>query len=422
MILTYIFLDNIFKVNFDVTKTVQELKPYIQRQINAPVQYQRIFYNGRELSDSETLQSCGINSDSLFEVQLKNADTSDSKSFDINRFLSLPIPKMFKQIDENPSILQEIKMRIPPLGEMFEKRDQKAISKFILNIYMSQLKEREKEEKERKELEKAVEENPFDVETQRKLENHIHQEQVRLNRAMGMMYNKSNNIYSLLYINCFINDVPTTAIVDTGAQVCVISDTLATKCHVTKNIDESAANKMMGIGESNSLGTVFSCQLRIQDSYFSCALNILPRQDDFFLLGLDFIQSHNSVINLKTKQITMEIDTKEPPTLLTIPIIEKQTTFASESQTTQNPSTPIAQSRDTQNTISSAPISSSKPKESVTVNNSLSNEIELPSRMKSDYDVLISMGVDKSLVKSVLLQVDGDIDKAIAMLVDMGIL
>lgn len=79
-------------------------------------------------------------------------------------------------------------------------------------------------QQERMELQRRIEENPFDEEANKKIEEIIRQENVQNNFRMAQDYNPELfDQIDMLYIECEINKVKMQAFVDSGAQCTIIS-------------------------------------------------------------------------------------------------------------------------------------------------------------------------------------------------------
>lgn len=440
MLLQFLFLEQLYTINVGNPQTVGDLKPFIQRKINVPVQYQDIRLDGKQLKDSDVLTEIGLNENSLLLIIPLEAQKQNSNAFDINKFLSLGITDMFKKIKETPSILQEIKRISPELGDMFSRQDAKAIRGWLSKICVNRYKQIAKKQEERKDIERALQQNPYDIEAQKKLEQWIQEEQIELNRRMGSFYNNTDQPLSLLHIQCYINDIPTRAIIDTGAQVSVISSTLASKCNVIRTVDTDFSNKLQGIGEMNSLGKIFSSQLRIESTYFSIPFTVISREDSFCLIGLDFLQPHNAIINLKKHMLLLEVDGVRPPTnttattsqehpvVIEVPFVENTemtpNSFSdNESSTSLHPKSSSSSPQDYQMSTKREPEPQtmklnklSEPHQESPMDTKKEKEMEM------NIQVLVSMGINESDAREALVQSRGDVGQAIDYLLQKGLL
>ena len=112
---------------------------------------------------------------------------------------------------------------------------------------------------------------------------------------------ESSGNFEPVKVLCEVNGFIVPAIIDTGAQISIMSAACAKRCHVT-NIDTRFAGRAIGVGSISSeiLGRANGLAMRIGPVNFQNNISILKqgaRVD--FLIGLDFLRRFNCEVSLK---------------------------------------------------------------------------------------------------------------------------
>jgi len=134
--------------------------------------------------------------------------------------------------------------------------------------------------------------------------------QQNVNNEMGdimddmLMY--SSISYSLLYLKGEYNNIAFKLMIDSGAQVSVMSNYMANYLGISHLIDTRMQGQAKGVGTSNILGCIYNCHIKI-DGNISTPINFRIMDNDFdkhlILLGLDFLNSHNCIVNFQSRTI-----------------------------------------------------------------------------------------------------------------------
>jgi hypothetical protein len=112
-----------------------------------------------------------------------------------------------------------------------------------------------------------------------------------------------------LQIPCEINGYIIPAIIDTGAQVTVMSESCARRCHVSNMIDARFSGQAIGIGASDILGRINELSMRVGPISYHNKVSILrdmPKSVDL-ILGLDFLQRFKSEVNLDERILKLKV-------------------------------------------------------------------------------------------------------------------
>ncbi|XP_072283433.1 protein DDI1 homolog 2 isoform X2 [Pyxicephalus adspersus] len=193
----------------------------------------------------------------------------------------------------NPHELSLLKERNPPLAEALLSGDLERFTR----VLVEQQQERARREQERIRLFSA---DPFDLEAQAKIEEDIRQQNIEENMTIAMEEApESFGQVVMLYINCKVNGYPVKAFVDSGAQMTIMSQACAERCHIMRLVDRRWAGIAKGVGTQKIIGRVHLAQVQIEGDFLPCSFSILEEQPMDMLLGLDMLKRHQCSIDLE---------------------------------------------------------------------------------------------------------------------------
>ncbi len=119
-----------------------------------------------------------------------------------------------------------------------------------------------------------------------------------------LMY--SSISYTMIYLKGEYNNIAFKLMVDSGAQISVISNYMANYLGISHLIDTRMKGEAKGVGTSNILGGIYNCHIKV-DGYIHMPINFRVMDNDFdkhlILLGLDFLNSHNCIVNFQNRTI-----------------------------------------------------------------------------------------------------------------------
>jgi hypothetical protein len=115
-------------------------------------------------------------------------------------------------------------------------------------------------------------------------------------------------------VMCEINGYMIPAMIDTGAEITVMSSSCAKRCHISNNIDAKHAGKVIGVGSSEIIGGIDNLAFRIGPVNFQNKISILRNSPCDFLIGLDILRRFKcdislgqNVVKLKVRKNTIRI-------------------------------------------------------------------------------------------------------------------
>jgi len=114
-----------------------------------------------------------------------------------------------------------------------------------------------------------------------------------------------------IQVMCEINGYMVPAVIDTGAQVSVMSSSCAKRCHVSHEVDTRFSGKAVGVGSTDVLGRINDIPLRVGPLNFKTKIAVLRETAGVdFLLGRDFLRRFRSDICMRSNMLTMHVRDK----------------------------------------------------------------------------------------------------------------
>lgn len=112
---------------------------------------------------------------------------------------------------------------------------------------------------------------------------------------------------NLLYIKIRVYDYELKAIIDTGAQVSVISEDLCEFLEIKPFIDTNRKGTAQGMGQCNITGIIEGLMIKIEQMDVTLNLTVVDSNTHKYLmlLGLDFLYGYKSTIDLNQGVIRM---------------------------------------------------------------------------------------------------------------------
>jgi len=282
---------------------------------------------------------------------------------------------LFNTLKADSMMKAQMEQRMPVAVRKVESDDLKGFLEYFREIKSHQMEERKKMF--------SVLSNPDSKQAQEYMAKVKMQEAVADNFKMAMEYSpEAFGSVFMLYINCKVNNCEIKAFIDSGAQMSIMSATMAAKCSLDKILDERFAGTAVGVGTQKILGKVHYCQLEIDNKFFHNSFSILEGQKMEVILGLDFLKRHRASVDLGRNA-------------LVLPDAGIAARFLNESELPQSANMNLDE-MDTSASSTSAAQSDPKFKENV--------------------QKLSSMGFPSEQCEAMLRTANGDFDTALAML------
>ncbi|KAF8760084.1 Aspartyl protease [Rhizoctonia solani] len=248
----------VYGLEVDNTMEIESLMALLEAECGIPINEQSITHEGRELNDPKaTLASAGVQDDAMLQLRRKVVVAGSPQTQ----------PELADAIQNDPQ----------RFGELLRTHRER---------------QRDAELAQQREI-AALNSDPYNVDTQRRIEEAIRQQAVLENMEHAMEYSPS----SLAGIPVEVNGVKVKAFVDSGAQQTI-----------TPSVQNSAAFcwDCQGSGYGEDLGRVHSAQLKLADLHLPCAFTIMEGRDVDLLFGLDMLKAHQACIDLEKNVLRIQ--------------------------------------------------------------------------------------------------------------------
>jgi len=301
--------DDIREIYIDDFETVENLKYLIEAELNISFTQQELRYNNKVIDNNKLqIKLTGILEDDIVYVGKKKISSNSgqqgtqsglgnfniSKIFDdtmkilktnpnqSNQKRTNPNPLNFQNYNQQTNIDHRVKSECKNLKELYINNPDELnylfntdveLAETLVSMDDAKLEELIKkrlikfEEKRKKEMDdhlKLMSADPNDPEAQKKIEEIIRMKNIDENYKMAQEYLPETLMsVHMLFINIEINKNPIVALVDTGAQSTIISESLAKKCGIFNLCDTRFQGIARGVGTSKILGVIHAAQMKI---------------------------------------------------------------------------------------------------------------------------------------------------------------
>ncbi|KAJ2733528.1 DNA damage-inducible protein 1 [Coemansia sp. BCRC 34962] len=200
-----------------------------------------------------------------------------------------------QQVLNTPQLLRQLSILHPNIVRAAQT-DPAEFGRLLTQL---QLEQRNGQDERDREMER-LNANPFDIESQRKIEEMIRQENVMRNMETALELNpESFASVTMLYIDVIVNGTPVKALVDSGAQATVMSHSCAERCGIMRLVDTRFSGEARGVGKAKILGRVHNAQLVLGSQTLLCSFTVMEGAHIGLLFGLDMLRRHQMCIDLK---------------------------------------------------------------------------------------------------------------------------
>jgi predicted aspartyl protease len=118
---------------------------------------------------------------------------------------------------------------------------------------------------------------------------------------------------------CEVNGHRVAALIDTGADVSIISSRCAKDCGISDSIDTTQTGSVTGVGSGQIVGKIDNLKLKIGPVSFQNKISILNNANCDLILGTDLLERLKTKICFKDSQISFNINDRQ----IKIPVIPK---------------------------------------------------------------------------------------------------
>ena len=110
-----------------------------------------------------------------------------------------------------------------------------------------------------------------------------------------------------LQVLCEVNGFLVPAIIDTGAQITIMSASCAKRCRISNSINTKFSGRAVGVGSSDIIGRIDGLGMRMGPVSFEGKVSVLREARVDFLIGLDLLKRFKSEVNLKDHVLKLQV-------------------------------------------------------------------------------------------------------------------
>ncbi|KAF7198436.1 DNA damage-inducible protein 1, partial [Pseudocercospora fuligena] len=293
-------------INLDLPPglSIADLKGFVTAETQIPSTSQQFYLNNQTLQgDEKSLEEAGVRDGDLIAMLMSQPRQQNNMGGQRRGQQSQQrrgAPNSPEEIETtrlsilgNPAAMNQIREQRPALAAAMNDSNR------FREVWQEMMREDDDRERERMEQIRLLNEDPFNIDAQRKIEEMIRQESVQEN--LQFAYEHSPEVFgrvTMLYIPVEVNKHPVKAFVDSGAQTTIMSPSCAEACGIMRLIDKRYSGIAKGVGTAQILGRVHSADIRIGNSTMSCSFTVMEGKDVDLLLGLDMLKRFQAIIDL----------------------------------------------------------------------------------------------------------------------------
>ncbi|KAJ0310068.1 hypothetical protein COL5a_009709 [Colletotrichum fioriniae] len=273
------------------------LREAIQAETNIVPTSQHLYHNGRLIQDdTQTMEQLQIADGEMLALHVRDMQGSTGlpdqgrRAPQQRRRPGGQDPELIRlQILGDPNLRAEATRQQPQLAAVLD--DPQRFAQLFNQSYDREQRDRE----ERQRQIARLNEDPFDIEAQQKIEEMIRQERVMENLQNAMEHNPEE-----------VNGHRVKALVDSGAQATIMSPSCAEACGIMRLVDKRFAGVARGVGTANIIGRVHSAQIKVGTMFLPCSFTVMEGKQVELLLGLDMLKRYQASIDLAKDKLIIQ--------------------------------------------------------------------------------------------------------------------
>ncbi|KAM5348077.1 hypothetical protein ACJ41O_007901 [Fusarium nematophilum] len=301
--------DSLLTLEIFPDMTLATLRESIQAESTIPPTSQHIYHNGRLISDdTQTMEQLQITDGEMLALHVRDMRGSTGVPEQARR----PQPRRRASNEQDPELIRLQILGQPALRQQLQRQHPELAAavddpaRFAHIFHDSQ----DREQRERLERQREIErlnDDPFNVENQKRIEEMIRQERVMENLQNAMEHNPEvfGRVH-MLYVDVEVNGHKVKALVDSGAQATIMSPACAEACGIMRLVDTRFAGVARGVGTANIIGRVHSAQIKIGNLFLPCSFTVMEGKSVDLLLGLDMLKRYQASIDLAKDKLIIQ--------------------------------------------------------------------------------------------------------------------
>ncbi|CAD0108826.1 unnamed protein product [Aureobasidium uvarum] len=276
-------------LDVDISSTLGHLKTQVHDGTGFPITSIQFFLNGAPVvGDEKTIDQAGIKNGEMLYMLVREQNNMPRQQTrpqqsqpQQGRFSNDQIETLRLQLLGNPQAMQQLAAAASDPVRFRE-------------LYVDSIQQAEARERERREQMQLLNDDPFNIEAQQKIEEIIRQDRVMENLEYAYEHNPEVNGHKLK------------AFVDSGAQTTIMSPSCAENCGIMRLIDKRYSGIARGVGTAQILGRVHSADIKIGNAVMPCSFTVMEGKDVDLLLGLDMLKRYQGCIDLRRNKLVFE--------------------------------------------------------------------------------------------------------------------
>ncbi|KAJ1963549.1 DNA damage-inducible protein 1 [Dispira parvispora] len=365
---------------------VKNLKALLELETGIPTNEQIVIFHSNPLTDDEkSLEAYGIANDDAIVVQSNRGQVRPT----LTSQPAMPGSSPLSSIDP-ARFLDHLAQQDPNLAHQ-ARQDPQVLRKLIDATVRHQ-----------KEI-SALEADPFNPESQKKIEEMIRQQNLERNFQEALEHNPETfgNI-TMLYVTCEVNKCPVKAFVDSGAQTSIMSENFSKQSGLEHLVDGRFQGVAQGVGTSKILGRIHRTHLVLGGQHLVCSFNVLDMKDIDIIIGLDMLRRHQASIDLKRNALVIN---------------DVATPFLPEHEVPKPSAQSLAQSSAAASSQASVSAAAASPTSSTPTSKPVGNPSSSPSKYsEATIATLMGLGVSRKEAIQALDMANGNPDMAAGFL------
>lgn len=301
--------DSLLTIEIFPDMTMATLRESIQAESNITPTSQHIYHNGRLISDdAQTMEQLQISDGEMLAVHVRDMRGTTG----VPEPAQQPQPRRRASNDPDPELIRLQVLGQPALRQQLHSQHPGLAAAIDDPVRFAQIfhDSQNREQRERAERQREIErlnDDPFNIEAQRKIEEMIRQERVTENLQNAMEHNPEvfGRVH-MLYVDVEVNGHKVKALVDSGAQATIMSPACADACNIMRLVDTRFAGVARGVGTANIIGRVHSAQIKIGNMFLPCSFTVMEGKSVELLLGLDMLKRYQASIDLAKDKLIIQ--------------------------------------------------------------------------------------------------------------------
>ncbi|KAL5933287.1 DNA damage-inducible protein 1 [Pyricularia oryzae] len=292
--------------------TLDTVRSSVQAETGIDPRSQHLYHNGRLITDSsKTMEELQIGDGEMLALHVRSS-RSNAGAGPSNPGRQQREQQGSAALDHDPEVMRLTILGNPATRALIQQNNPQLAAVLDDPVAFRNMisGDRDRERRERAERQRAIQalnDDPFNVESQAKIEEMIRQECVQENLQSAMEHTPEvfGQVH-LLYCNVEVNGNKVQALVDSGAQVTIMSPACAEACGIMRLVDTRFSGIARGVGTANIIGRVHTAPIKIGSLHLPCSFTVMEGKAVDLLLGIDMLKRYQACIDLMKNKLVIQ--------------------------------------------------------------------------------------------------------------------